>query len=385
MSNVFNYQEYGDISMKDEIAGNLTRYRKALHISQERLAEKAGVTRQSINNYEKGKTLPDSKTLSSLAYVLGVTLDDLLRPEGEDELLFRFRARASFAKQPQFAAQVLQKLETYTQLEQVVGLRPYSPESTPCDKVQGNEAYIQEIATQFRRRLGLGDAPIANLFNTVEGIGLKVLRCPLPIEGFFGLSACSVDHGAFILINTDKITIEKQLFTLAHEIGHLIFHRGDYRDTLKEEGTKEEEKAREKVSDYFAGHLLVAQSEFDRVFRFTKDILKLKQYFRVSYQVILSRLAEMRLIDYGKELAKIRAIYRDKHGNPLQGCIELDPKLDLKEFPENERYINLIWQALTIDEITETTAAELLGRTLEDLGNERLHRHRQDSEVYAIS
>ena len=32
--------------MKDEIAGNLTRYRKALHISQERLAEKAGVTRQ---------------------------------------------------------------------------------------------------------------------------------------------------------------------------------------------------------------------------------------------------------------------------------------------------------------------------------------------------
>jgi len=34
------------------------------------------------------------------------------------------------------------------------------------------------------------------------------------------------------------------LFTLAHEIGHLICHRGEYQDTLVEEGTKAEEKAK---------------------------------------------------------------------------------------------------------------------------------------------
>lgn len=149
--------------MKDVIAGNMIRYRKALRLSQERLAEMAGVTRQSINNYEKGKTLPDSKTLSSLAYVLGVGLDDLLRPEGDNQLQFRFRARDSFGKSLQFAAQVRKLLEKYTQLEQIVGLHPYAPESTPCDYVQGNEKYIQEIAAQFRRRLDLGDLPIANL------------------------------------------------------------------------------------------------------------------------------------------------------------------------------------------------------------------------------
>ena len=65
--------------MKEIIAGNLIRYRKGLNLSQEELAALAGVTRQSINNYENAKTLPDSKTLSALARALGVKLDDLLR------------------------------------------------------------------------------------------------------------------------------------------------------------------------------------------------------------------------------------------------------------------------------------------------------------------
>jgi Zn-dependent peptidase ImmA (M78 family)/DNA-binding XRE family transcriptional regulator len=369
--------------MKDVIAGNLIRYRKSLRLSQERLAEMAGVTRQSINNYEKGKTLPDSKTLSDVAYVLGVGLDDLLRVEGDDQLQFRFRARESFGKSPQFAAQVRKLLETYTQLEQIMGLHPYAPESTPCDRVQGNEKYIQEIASQFRRRLDLGDAPIANLFEAVEGVGLKVLRRPVQADSFFGLGACSSDSGAFVLINSHCITIERQIFTLAHEVGHLIFHRGEYQDTLKEEGTKEEEKAREDVANYFAGHLLVPQSEFEQAYlRFNKDILKLKTYFRVSFQTILIRLSEMKLLDYGKELATIRGIYKNRNGVPLKNSMELEPCLNSKEFPENLRFSNLVWQALEAEEITEVTAAELLDIQLEELGKERIKRCNQD--IYAL-
>jgi Zn-dependent peptidase ImmA (M78 family)/DNA-binding XRE family transcriptional regulator len=370
--------------MKDVIAGNMILYRKALRLSQERLAEMAGVTRQSINNYEKGKTLPDSKTLSDLAYVLGVGIDDLLRTKDDDQLQFRFRARESFGKSPQFAAQVRQLLSTYTQLEKAVGLHPYAPESTPCDKVQGNEAYIQEIASQFRHRIGLGDAPISNLFEAVEGVGLKVLRLPVLAEGFFGLGACSSDSGAFVLINSN-VTIERQIFTLAHEIGHLIFHRGEYQDTLKEDGTKEEEKFREEVANNFASHLLVCQAEFERVYRFTKDILKLKAHFRVSYQTILRRMNDMKLIDYGKEIARIRGIYKNRHGVTLKNSEELEPCLNPKEFPENVRFNILVWQALELEEITETTAAELLGMSLEELGKERINRHSQDSEVYAIN
>jgi len=43
--------------MKDVIAQNLIRYRKGQCLSQEQLTEQVGLTRQTINNYEKAKTL----------------------------------------------------------------------------------------------------------------------------------------------------------------------------------------------------------------------------------------------------------------------------------------------------------------------------------------
>lgn len=367
--------------MKEIIAANLIRYRKSLGLSQEQLAEQAGVTRQSINNYENAKTLPDSKILSALANVLGITLDDLLRSQGEGLPNFRFRAHVTFAKNThQFAAQVLRMLQTYKALEEAVGYPTYTPESTPCHCVSGNEKRIQAIAAQFRHRLGLGDAPIANLFQSVEEIGLKVLRSSVPIKGFFGLSACSDIEGAFVLVNTHNITIERQLFTLAHEIGHLIFHRVEYQDTLVEEGTKEEEKAREQVANYFAGHLLVPQAEFERMYDFTQDIVKLKRHFRVSYLVILNRLAEMGIIDFSKEKAKICAIYKNLHdGASLKNSMELPPALAADEYPENERYECLIWQSLKLAKISEMKAAELLNLTVE-----KLRVRRREREIYAV-
>lgn len=365
--------------MKETIARNLIRYRKGLKLSQEGLAELAGVTRQSINNYEKAKTLPDSKTLSDLARSLGVTLDDLL--ESEDAMLpnFRFRSHATFSKKPQFGTQVLRMLEAYTALEQAVGLAPYAPESTPCHQVEGNEKRIEEIAAQFRHRLSLGEGPIQNLFEAVEEIGLKVLRENIPIPGFFGLSACSADQGAFVLVNTHNISIERQLFTLAHEIGHLIFHRGEYQDTLMEEGTKEEEKAREDVANYFAGHLLVSQKSLERALNLFTNFIQLKCHFRVSYTMMLKRLEQMGALKYSDAIQKIRWEYKQRTGQSLTKEVEIEPRLPELEFPLNQRFTKLVWQALQLGKVSELKAAELLNLTVENL---RLAR--REAKAYAI-
>ncbi len=114
-----------------------------------------------------------------------------------------------------------------------------------------------------------------------------------------GLSACSDDRGAFVLVNTHNIGIEQQLFTLATEIGHLIFHRSDYQDTLIEEGTTSKERSRSSVADYFAKHLLMPQMQLQSV-------------------------------------------------------------LEPEKVPENERYNRIIFQALSLGKISELKAAELL-------------------------
>lgn len=366
--------------MKKIVADNITLYRKGLCLSQEQLGDQVGLTGEIINNYENAKTLPDSKILSALARALGVTIDDLLQQPNKSLPNFRFRAHVNFDCNPQFFAQVLRILEDYTALEQAVDLPPYSPENTPCHQLEGNEKRIKTIATQFRHRLGLGNAPILNLFTAVEAIGLKVIRQPIEIENFWGLSACSIEQGAFVLINTHNITIERQLFTLAHEIGHLIFHRGEYQNTLVKAGTKENEKSREKVADYFASYLLLPENELESIYyNVTKDIIKIKLYFRVSYQVILKRLAEMGIIDYGKEKAKICKIYKTKHGSTLKNSMELLPALNIQDFPENQRYISLIWQALNMGKISELKAAELLNLTVE-----KLRLLRQENNGYDI-
>lgn len=367
--------------MKEIIGGNLTRYRKGLGLSQKALAEKVGVTIESIKKYEDAKTLPDSKTLSALARALDVTLDNLLRSQSFGELPdFRFRAHDSFKENPQFTARVRRMLETYNAIEAAVGVPPFAPETLSCDRLEGKEKLIQATATRFRGSLGLGDVAVPNLFQAVEKLGLKVLRQPIEIRSFLGISACSFGRGAFVLVNIHDITIERQLFTLAHELGHLIFHRDEYGVHLMKNGSQEAEKAREKVADYFASHLLVPQAEFDRVYQCDRNILQLKQHFGVSYQVILNRLAEMGAIDYQQKIKKIRAIYKNRHGSPLKNSMELPPALKAEDFPENQRYRQLIWQALDRGKISELKAAELLNIRVEEL---RICR--QEAEVYAIS
>ncbi|MCD8488635.1 MAG: XRE family transcriptional regulator [Desertifilum sp.] len=366
--------------MKEIIALHLTRYRKGLNLSQEELASLAGVTRQSIHNYENAKTLPDSKILSALARALGVKLDDLLRQESTLTLPnFRFRAHTSFDKKPQFAAQVLRLLEDYTALEQAVSIPTYAPESTPCHQLEGNEKRIAEIATQFRHRLGLGDSPIPNLFEAVEEIGLKVLRQDIPIPGFFGLSACSLAQGAFVLVNSHNITIERQLFTLAHEIGHLIFHRDEYQDNLIEEGTKEEEKAREAVANHFASHLLVSQEALERALNVFSNVIELKAHFRVSYTMMLMRLEQMGKLKYNDAMQKIRGEYKRQTGESLPKEKEIEPALSVEDFPVNQRFTKLVWQALREGEVSELKAAELLNVSVDFL-----RQTRKEARVYAI-
>lgn len=50
-------------------------------MSQEDLAEKIGVSRQTLSKWETGESLPDIEKCKLLAELFGVTLDDLVRYE----------------------------------------------------------------------------------------------------------------------------------------------------------------------------------------------------------------------------------------------------------------------------------------------------------------
>ena len=62
-----------------ELNNQIKRYRTDMDLSQEALAEKVYVTRQTISNWENGKSYPDIHSLLLLSSVFHVTIDQLIK------------------------------------------------------------------------------------------------------------------------------------------------------------------------------------------------------------------------------------------------------------------------------------------------------------------
>ena len=60
---------------------NLISLRKMNRMSQEELAERIGVTRQTLSKYETGESLPDIEKSRAIADVFGITIDELVNAD----------------------------------------------------------------------------------------------------------------------------------------------------------------------------------------------------------------------------------------------------------------------------------------------------------------
>lgn len=62
-----------------ELNNQIRKYRAILELSQEELAEKVYVTRQTVSNWENGKSYPDIHSLLLLSSLFNISLDQLIK------------------------------------------------------------------------------------------------------------------------------------------------------------------------------------------------------------------------------------------------------------------------------------------------------------------
>lgn len=67
--------------MNIKIANRLVKLRKEKGLSQEELADKLGISRQSVSKWERAESSPDTDNLICLAKLYGVSLDELLKDD----------------------------------------------------------------------------------------------------------------------------------------------------------------------------------------------------------------------------------------------------------------------------------------------------------------
>lgn len=365
--------------MKPEkaISLNVKRIRTSRGMSQTSAAEAAGISRQAFIDIEKGKTKePRVGNLQAIADTFGVQIMDLLA-EPPKLSTVRFRSNSiktgkDNAKREQCLVEAAYWLKNFNFLQSAIGdKKGYKLKSvlTEVNKSKTNRPIA--AAELARKALGLKeDEPIGDIVGLMENAGIKIKLTRLDIKNFFGFSASESDGGPAIIVNTDDgISIERQIFTIAHELGHLILHPDAYDPTKTQESKREESEA-----NAFAGYFLMPQNAFEKKLKesyglgFVERVLHIKRFFRVSYLTVLRRMADMKLAEHGSLIAKFNTLYKNKYGESLAHHKE---PYGLEK-PEKEPYglekpdvvedylSTLVRRALEKDEITVSRAAEIL-------------------------
>lgn len=70
-----------------ELGNKILELRKKQNITQEELAEKIGVTRQTISKWELGETHPDINQAKKLSMIFNISLDELVNNDTENIII----------------------------------------------------------------------------------------------------------------------------------------------------------------------------------------------------------------------------------------------------------------------------------------------------------
>ena len=226
------------MSAKNVIGTNVVRLRASMGMSQKALADRAQLSRLGLAKIERGQTLPRAGTIRALAHALEVSTVELATPVRRLHTV-RFRARKRVRERQQLLAEVSNWLDDYRFLEDLF-------DDSPSFQLRGLRPRRHDpraVAEKARKNLKLHDQPIHDICGVLERCGIKVLRFPRATDAFFGLSVKEDDGGPAIVINTwERISVERWIFSAAHELGHLLLHPGAYDHTQEEEAEDEEKR-----------------------------------------------------------------------------------------------------------------------------------------------
>ena len=364
------------------IASNLARLRMDRQLTQQELAAKAGLSRVALGKIERGAVIPRARTLGLLAVALGVPLGELVTPVRPLESV-RFRARARVHAREQILAEVSKWLDAYTELEAALDER--QPFRFAVEHSPGRQGTPVDDARAARRAVGLApDEPVRDICGLLEENGVKLLLLETKRDSFFGLSVGARDGGPAVVVNTwDRISVERWIFTAAHELGHLLLHPSEYQRDATELPIQAEREA-----DAFASEFLMPEAAFGAEWEETRGhpllvrVLKVKRIFRVSYKTVLYRLVES-----GRENADVWRAFQGQHrrhfGKTLRKADE-PAALETSEFAWNwsrsgepvgltrhdfieDRLSRLVRQGLETKLLSLGRAAEILGLAREEI------------------
>jgi Zn-dependent peptidase ImmA (M78 family) len=351
------------------------------------LAEKSGLSRAAYRNIEAGKSEPRVSNLQAIAAALEVPIQQLVEPVQELRAV-RFRSSKRMRSREQVLVDVGRWLSDFRGLEDILDEREEYKLGDIRKQLKAHKNRGEPAAALARQAFGLSaEEPVRDICGLLESGGIKVGELKVASHDFFGLSVAATDGGPAVVVNTwDRISVERWIFTAAHELGHLMLHLSDYDVTH----TDEEDAHEEEANAFAAAFLMPSVSfgkEWDETYglAFADRVLKVKRIFRVSYRTVLHSLAPS-YKGPGNIWARFQMEYQRRNGRTLLRDDEpnaLAQDAFRASFPEDrsagepdslspmdfiqDRLFRLVRKAIEQEKISLGRGAEILGISLQGM------------------
>ncbi|WP_337189375.1 XRE family transcriptional regulator [Phenylobacterium sp.] len=190
-------------------------------------AEALGVTRQAVAQYENGQIAPSgdvlgriiSETAQPLSFFTSVPAraGELRAPFWRSLKRMEQHHRRRIARRLQWAADICALVERFVELPSVdFPVIAFDPDVA-------DEEDIERAAEATRDHWGLGRGPIRDLAALLERKGAIIVREPVACEAMDAVS-CWIYARPFVLLSEEVISGPRDIYNLAHELGHVILH-----------------------------------------------------------------------------------------------------------------------------------------------------------------
>jgi Zn-dependent peptidase ImmA (M78 family)/DNA-binding XRE family transcriptional regulator len=336
------------------IGQRLYRARKAAGLSLRELGSRIGLTHAAIKKYEDEQVTPTSATLLKLSRALNVRTEYFFRPEtvALDRIEYRKRSTLPKKRLEAIEHEVIDQIERRIELENLFPEPPVAPfvpvMGFPTSVTDFSQ--IEDIAEAVRKSWDLGYDPIPDLVDVLETHGIRVFMIDANADPKFDGLAASVNQMPIIVVGSNWPG-DRQRFTLAHELGHLMLAK-----------RLESELDEEMACNRFAGAFLFPRQSVTqelgahRNYIEPKELALLKEEFGLSMSAILYRARDLGIVTPAwmsnqVKLFRIKGWHITEPGNP---------------YPAEKAHVfeQRVFHALAENYIGESKAAELMKMSL---------------------
>jgi Zn-dependent peptidase ImmA (M78 family)/DNA-binding XRE family transcriptional regulator len=309
--------------------------REARGLSTQALAERIGVTRQAIAQFEVGQSAPSAETMSKLYSELNQPPAFFTTPrerfrEATGPIFWRSLKRMKkherdrIARRLDWLQDILSFIEEFVEMPPVHLPAPqYEPTSIDA---------IEEMANLVRKLWGLGRGPIPDIVGLLEANGFVVVREFTYSEDMDAVSRWQAGR-PIILLGADKASAARSRWDAAHELGHMVLHADvevDSRNLIRLEAE----------ANRFAGALLLPADSFAR--EITSSSIEafkaLKRRWKVSIAAMVYRAKDLGILNANQ----VQYLWRQR---AARGWNKLEP-YDLELPPEHPKLLSYVVRQL---------------------------------------